>query len=60
MELRAVIARLVMGFDVEFAEGERGEKLLGRELGLGGGEQDTKEVFTLDLGELRIRFQKRK
>ncbi|TGO67404.1 hypothetical protein BOTNAR_0043g00080 [Botryotinia narcissicola] len=71
MELRAVVARMVMRFEIGFAEGERGEKLLGREWGIEGrgeemgleaglgGEQDTKEVFTLELGELRVRFRER-
>lgn len=75
MELRAVVARIVMRFDVGFAEGETGEKLLGREFGafgkgFDGGDidgmeraekgQDTRDVFTLELGDLMMVFGERK
>ncbi|QSZ30648.1 hypothetical protein DSL72_000206 [Monilinia vaccinii-corymbosi] len=72
MELRAVIARLVTRFDVRFAEGELGEKLLGREWEVegvegvgngkreGNGEQHSKECFVLELGDLMLAFEKRK
>ncbi|KAF7879414.1 hypothetical protein EAF04_000610 [Stromatinia cepivora] len=81
MELRAVVARIVMRFDVGFAEGEVGEKLVGREWGVDGrgdeggdeergegdargkgmsGDQYTRDVFTLELGDLMMVFGERK
>ncbi|KAA8568678.1 hypothetical protein EYC84_007681 [Monilinia fructicola] len=66
MELRAVVARVVTRFDVRFAAGERGTKLLGREgarVGkeerAGEGHQDSKEFFTLELGDLMLVFAER-
>lgn len=50
MELRTVVARLVTRFDISFAEGEDGRRLL----------EDTRDVFTLDLGELDLMFEERK
>lgn len=74
MELRAVVARIVTRFDVGFAEGEVGEKLTGSEWGIDGrgdgevggkgiglsGNQDTREVFTFELGDLMMVFRERK
>jgi cytochrome P450 len=50
MNIRTTIARLVMGFDFEFAPGEEGK----------GVEEDSKDHFTLAAGELRVVFRKRK
>ena len=50
MELRTVIAKCVLEFDVRFAEGEDGVELL----------EGSKDVFTLILGKLRLEFLKRK
>jgi tryprostatin B 6-hydroxylase len=48
MELRTVITLLVLNFNVSFAPGEDGTKLF----------RDTKDMFTLDLGELKLVFEK--
>ena len=50
MELRSVIARTVMQFDVGFAPGEDGTNLLTK----------TRDVFTLDLAPLNLVFTERK
>jgi hypothetical protein len=47
MELRTVITLLVLNFNVRFAPGEDGRKLFA----------DTKDIFTLELGELRLVFE---
>ena len=49
MELRTVVAKLVLEFDISFAPGEDGSDLL----------EKTKDVFTLILGKLEICFQRR-
>jgi hypothetical protein len=48
MELRTVITLLVLNFNVRFAPGEDGKKLF----------SDTKDIFTLDLGELKLMFER--
>jgi hypothetical protein len=48
MELRTVITLLVLNFNVSFASGEDGKKLFA----------DTKDMFTLELGELKLVFKK--
>jgi len=50
MQLRGVIAQLVTNFDVSFAPGEDGKKLL----------EETEEYFTLGLAELKLKFTERK
>ena len=47
MELRLVLASLVMRFDVTFASGEDGRALL----------EDTKDYFTLGLADFYVEFQ---
>ena len=48
MELRTVITLLVLNFNVRFAPGEDGRKLF----------TDTKDMFTLALGDLRLEFER--
>ena len=50
MELRTVIAQLVMRFDVRFAPGEDGRKLL----------QESEDVFTTNMAPLYLEFLERK
>ncbi|KAF2851298.1 cytochrome P450 [Plenodomus tracheiphilus IPT5] len=49
MELRSVVANLVRGFEVDFAEGERGEAIEGR----------TRDCFTINVGKLDVRLSVR-
>lgn len=49
MELRTVISLLVTKFDVSFAPGEDGTRLL----------EDTKDCFTMALADLNLQFQTR-
>ncbi|KAI9645797.1 hypothetical protein NHQ30_005231 [Ciborinia camelliae] len=67
MELRAVVARVVMRFEVRFADGEDGAKLMSREWDVEkgvqdakNGVQDTKDAFTLELGDLMLVFEERR
>ena len=48
MEVRVATARLVLGFDIGFADGDDGEKLF----------KDTKDHFTVELGDLELVFNK--
>ena len=48
-EIRAVVAKLVTGFEVGFAEGEDGRRI----------EEDTKDYFVLGLGDLELCFTER-
>jgi cytochrome P450 len=48
-EIRAVVAKLVLGFDVGFAEGEDGRRIL----------EDTQDYFVLGLGDLELVFKER-
>jgi cytochrome P450 len=48
-EIRAVVAKLVMGFEVRFAEGEDGRRIL----------EDTRDYFVLGLGDLELVFEER-
>ena len=50
MELRTVIAKLLLEFDVQFAEGEDGSDLL----------EKTKDYFVLGVADLRVVFRERK
>lgn len=50
MELRSVVARTVMQFDISFAPNEDGINLLTK----------TRDVFTLDLAPLNLVFTGRK
>lgn len=50
MEMRSVVANLVWGFDVDFAEGEDGKRVL----------KDTIDTFTLSMGALDVRLKPRK
>lgn len=50
LELRMLTAQLVLRFDVEFAEGEDGKRLL----------EETRDHFTLGLGDLDLVLRKRK
>ena len=52
MNIRTTIARLVMGFDVQFAPAEQGDQ--GRRF-----EKETKDHFTLGLAKLEICFVER-
>ena len=49
MELRTVISRIVMEFNITLAPGEDGSKLL----------ESTRDIFTLDLGDLNLCFSLR-
>lgn len=61
-----MVARAVMRFDMRFSEGEMGQKLMGREWvvsGEGKGEvrdQDSMDLFTMELGDLMVVFEERK
>lgn len=50
LEMRTLIAKLVMKYDVAFAPGEDGKALM----------EDTKDHFTLGLADLNLTFQPRK
>jgi len=50
MELRAVIARLVMSFDIAFAPGEDGSKLL----------NESKDGFTMIVADMYLLLTPRK
>lgn len=50
MEIKTVIAKLVTRFDVQFAPGEDGKKLL----------EESLDVFVTDLGDLFLQFSDRK
>jgi cytochrome P450 family 628 len=47
MELRLIMARIVMRFDVLFASGEDGRALM----------EDTKDYFTLGLADFLVEFK---
>ena len=49
-EIRTVISKLVLGFDIGFAHGEDGTRLL----------EDTLDNFVLGLAELSLTFTPRK
>lgn len=49
MELRTVISRIILEFDVKLAPDEDGTKLL----------ENTRDIFTLDLGDLLLCFKQR-
>ena len=49
MELRTLVTRLIKSFDVEFAPGEDGSKVLTK----------TKDHFTVDVGDLELVFKPR-
>lgn len=48
-EIRTVVAKLVLDFDVKFADGENGRRIL----------EDTKDYFVLGLGDLELSFAAR-
>ncbi|KAI0532394.1 cytochrome P450 monooxygenase-like protein [Xylaria digitata] len=48
-ELRAVISKSVLEFDISFAPGETGRALL----------EDSKDIFTMSLAKLELRFTRR-
>ena len=48
-EIRTVVAKLVLGFDVRFAEGENGRRIL----------EETQDFFVLGLGDLELCFTAR-
>lgn len=48
MELRTVITLLVLNFNVSFAPEEDGNRLF----------RDMKDIFTLELGELKLVFER--
>lgn len=48
-ELRAVISKSVLEFDISFAPGETGRPLL----------EESKDIFTMSLAKLELRFTKR-
>ena len=50
MELRTLTAKLVMTYDMKFAPGEDGHRIL----------KETKDHFTVDLGDLDLVFTPRK
>ncbi|KAE8036859.1 hypothetical protein FH972_009492 [Carpinus fangiana] len=50
LEIRTVVAKLVAAFDVRFAPGEDGHALV----------RETRDHFTLGLGDLKLAFEKRK
>lgn len=50
MEMRSVTANLLRNFEIEFAEGEKGEAC----------ENETKDCFTLCVGKLDVRLRARK
>lgn len=50
MELRSVIALLVSQFDVQFAPGENGSRLI----------NDSKDYFTITISDLDLVFTPRK
>ena len=47
MELRLVLARIIMRFDIDFAPNEDGKALL----------EDTKDYFTLGLADFLVEFK---
>ena len=49
MELRSVLAKMLLNFDVAFAPGEDGSKLI----------NETKDFFVLGLGDLEVVFTER-
>lgn len=49
MSIRAVVSKVVANFDVSFAPGEDGYALL----------NDTKDIFTMAMGDLKLRFKNR-
>ncbi|ORY00895.1 cytochrome P450 [Clohesyomyces aquaticus] len=49
MEMRSVVANLVRRFEIEFAEGEKGERI----------ERDTQDCFTVIVGALDVRLTPR-
>lgn len=53
MEARVMIAKMVLNFDISFAEGE-GDAGNGTALF-----EDSKENFTMTLGDLYLKFEKR-
>lgn len=50
MELRTVITKLIMAYDVKFADGEDGKPLM----------EQTKDHFTLGMADLNLSFTPRK
>lgn len=46
MELRIAVARLVTKFNIQFAPGENGEKLM----------NDSKDYFTISIADLKLCF----
>jgi hypothetical protein len=49
MQIRTIVAKIVMGFDVRFAEGEDGRRLM----------EESRDHFTLGLADLNLVFEKR-
>jgi len=49
LSLRTAVSRLVEHFDIRFAEGETGERLL----------RDTRDLFTVELAPLKLVFTRR-
>jgi tryprostatin B 6-hydroxylase len=50
MQIRTLTARILLEFDVKFAEGEDGKRIL----------TETKDHFTLDVGALDLEFTGRR
>jgi len=50
MELRSVLSRVALNFDLAFAEGETGEAF----------DEDIKDTFTFAVRELQVVFTKRR
>lgn len=49
MELRSVLSRIALNFDLAFAEGETGEVF----------DREVKDTFTFTVGDLYVVFSKR-
>jgi hypothetical protein len=49
MQIRTLVAKIIMGFDVGFAPGEDGRNLL----------EKSRDHFTLGLEDLNLEFKKR-
>jgi len=50
MQIRTVVARIVMHFDISFAPGENGTSLV----------EESRDHFTVGLADLNLAFRKRR
>jgi tryprostatin B 6-hydroxylase len=50
MQIRTIAAKIILNFDVQFADGEDGTKLL----------ENSRDHFTLGLADLNLVFKKRR